>query len=282
MNIKTSLLVFVILIMLACQAINPEKKAKPTQETENESNQNNIDFQSICRQNVDRIRKLRTDFPTPDLLASKGLRADGDFDVNQYFSIFPHLKLEKGLQMDYAYDLSGMGGFPIIYTAPQGTPAFPSFQEYVDYAAKNAPDPSSYKPDEHKDDYLAHIQVDDSPEGYFQFLLMNIIGDQFYLVWHANYNDTVILCDASDMEEVAKEMAGFNLAFPKEINSKIKTIDFSPTVKVGETTVFIRLVQFSKWYGFRETEYSIGRKFPHQVAAKPYKSLVEYDCGIKF
>jgi hypothetical protein len=282
MKFKSSLLVFVSFIMLACQAINLGKNTKPTRETEIESKQNASDFQSICRQNIDLIRKLRTDYPTPDLLASKGVRADSDFDANQYFSIFPHLKLEKGFQLDYAYDLSGMGGFPIIYTAPRGTPAFTSFQEYVDFAAMNESDPASYKPNDHKNDYMAHIQVDDSPEGYLQYLLMNIIGDQFYLVWHANYNDTVILCDASDMEDVAKEMAGFNLAFPKEIDAKIKTIDFSPTIKVGDTTVSIRLVQFSKWYGFRETEYSIDRKSPHLIMAKPNKTLIEYDCGIKF
>jgi len=224
---------------------------------------------------------LRNDFPSPDLLASKGIRADGDFDVNQYFSIFPHLQLEKGLQLDYAYDLSGMGGFPIIYFAPKGTLAFALFQEFVDFAAISESDPGSYKPYDHKNDYLALIQVDDSPEGYLQYLILNITGDQFYLVWHANYNDTVILCDASDIGEVAKEIAGFNLTFPKEIVAKIKTIDFTPTISIGETTVSIRLVQFSKWYGFRETNYSIDRKIPHQVTVEPFKALVDYDCGIK-
>jgi hypothetical protein len=282
LNKKAGLMLLFSLIILACQAIQPNWNAKSTPIVEPVSEQKTTDIQAICRQNVDSIRKLRKDFPTPDLIASKGVRTTNDFDVNQYFSIFSHLKLEDRFQLDYVYDLSGIGGRPLIYAVPNGTPVFHTFQEYVDFAAKGEIDPGSYKPYDHTKDYLTHIQVDNSPEGYFQYQLLYSLGDQFYLVWHANYNDSLVLCDSSDLKEVAKEMGAFNLTFPPETATKIKSIDFSPSINPGTTAISILFVQFSKWYGFREMKYTIERKFPHQVTVEPFKALVEYDCGIKF
>ena len=41
--------------------------------------------------------------------------------------------------------------------------------------------------------YLDYVQTDGSEEGFFQLALLTLMGDQFYLWWHANYNDQQIM-----------------------------------------------------------------------------------------
>ena len=38
--------------------------------------------------------------------------------------------------------------------------------------------------------------IEDVEQGYFEYVVMDIMANQFYLFWHANYNDTEIVCNS--------------------------------------------------------------------------------------
>jgi hypothetical protein len=140
----------------------------------------------------------------------------------------------------------------------------------------------SYGQLQHRYDYLEKIEIDQSPESFFEFVTLAFLGDQFYLSWHGLYNDLKVLCDSSDMQYVDANMRDFQVEFPQDVKDRIGKIDFSPVVVVDADTVTVRFVTFTKWGGFYENIYVMGKEEPVQLLDAKFNPLVEYDCGIAF
>jgi len=137
--------------------------------------------------------------------------------------------------------------------------------------------------------YLNYIINDDTAIGYFQYLLLYLMGDQFYLYWHGLYNDELIICNDKALEKVVKNVLDFGVVngkslieFPDEVVHHAKLIDFRPRIKFKRNSVEIRVVTFSKWKGFVEKVYSINRSQPNVITNIESNMLVEFKCGIKF
>jgi hypothetical protein len=159
-------------------------------------------------------------------------------------------------------------------------------------------------------EYLDHIQVDDTAEGFFEFIVLYIMGDQFYLYWHANYNDTRIVCDRAGLEVVIAATEEFGTPLSSEVQREARALDLEPRVQFEEGTlagerlhavvaqeqrldleprveseegtVHVRVVTFTKWGGFFEETYTISRDFPHTILHHEADMLVAYDCGVSF
>jgi hypothetical protein len=210
------------------------------------------------------------------------VRQEGDFDVNAYFTVLTHLSVEPGWVIDYLYRMRGMGGGPFVYARPADRAPYSSFDEYV-AAAGGATSAGAGK--DYSRDYLEHVKIDDTREGYFQFVLLMMMDDQFYQYWHSGYNDTAIV---GDREALERTMAAAGSAFegvrvPGDVQEAARKIDLAPTVEFPDaSTAVARVVTFSKWGGFIEHEYTISRAFPHEVLDETSRTLVEYDCGVQF
>ena len=146
---------------------------------------------------------------------------------------------------------------------------------FLNFFGEEITEERSYGELRHKYDYLEYIQIDKSPVSYFEFVTLAILGDQYYLWWHALYNDAKILCDSSDMSYVDEEMAGFDLEFPQDIKDRIEQIDFNPLVLVEETSVTVRFVTFTKWGGFFENVYVMDKENPMQLLDVQFNSLIK-------
>jgi hypothetical protein len=220
---------------------------------------------------------------TPDHFENgETARQDGDFDVNSYFGVLTHLSVEPGWVLDYVYDYNGMGGRPVIYARLDEEPPFASYEEYEAAIATAAPGTGAGSSGP---DYLAHVQADDTPESYFEWAVLRIMGSQFYLIWHANYNDTTVVCDNETLEEVfSATEASFGIGkLPSTVRRQAAKIDLSPTVHLpADGTATVRLVTFSKWGGLKEIHFTVGREFPHSTVDWAVETLVEYDCGVMF
>jgi hypothetical protein len=207
------------------------------------------------------------------------VRTDADFDINAYFGVLTHLSVEPGWVIDYLYQADGMGGNPFVYARPVDRAPYASFDEYAATAGGNA---DTY---DFPHEYLNHIETDDTREGYFQFVALMLMADQFYLFWHAGYNDTTIVGDAEALE---KTMAAAGTAFestglPKDVREQARGLDLTPTVGFpDEATAVVRMITFSKWGGFAESKYTISRQYPHGRLAEDTRILIEYDCGVQF
>jgi len=94
------------------------------------------------------------------------VKTGGEFDVMYYFKVLDHLSMEAGYVLDYVYHYDRMGGYPILYAYLIGQPAYATEADLA--AAGKTPD------------YLDYVQADDTPESYFQFIMLAEMGRQFY------------------------------------------------------------------------------------------------------
>lgn len=209
-------------------------------------------------------------------------RKAGDFDPNRYFTILNHLKIESGYTLDYIYYLDDLGGKTMIYARKVGDPPFQSYDEFLKSIGQERSEERSYKNIPNAFDYLQKIQVDGSEASYFQFDVLAELGDQFYLAWHAQYNDFIILCDAGDLKPVERELNKNGLTFPQAGWEKAKAIDFQPSILISGDTVTIRLIIFSKWGGFWEELDVVDKNNPYHMLDIHQNVIVPYDCGFNY
>ncbi len=223
---------------------------------------------AICRAAVDGLDALTADLIAPDhLMQEVPERWASDFDANRYFTVLDHLALPEGAVLDYLYDYQFLGGRPFLYVRPADTPAYTGFpQEWG-----NQP-PA----------YLDAILTDDTPEGYLQLAALDVMGEQFYLAWHANYNDYRIVCDQAALEDLLTNTNDFDQAIPDDVQQAARALDVTPVVEIGEETVKVEIVVFTKWGGFLRLTYTISRDEPRTVFEVEGTTLVEYNCGVMF
>jgi len=226
---------------------------------------------SGCRALVASMAALTSGMKIPQyFLADNPVKQGGEFDVTQYFGVLDHLSMQPGYSLDYVYHYDGMGGYPVLYAFPTGQAPYATEADLV-----TAGKPPSY---------LDFVQADDTPEGYFQFVLLAIMGNQFYLNWHANYNDSQIVCDkAAVMATVAStdHITGMPMGLKARVQARFLQ-DVEPRVIIGEQTVEVRIVTFTQWGGFFRRTYTIQLHFPHTILDVQEENLVPYDCGVMF
>ena len=204
-------------------------------------------------------------------------RQPGWFDVNDYFSVLTHLSMQPGYTLDYIYHSSGSGAAPFLYARKTDSQPY----TMLDELAATYPDHEYWSESDHYNDYLAYVRADDSEEAYFQYVVLEIMGGQFYLVWHAGYNDATIMCNSMALDQKTA-LSYFDITLPPEVQQKAAKLDVSPKVEIGKDTVNVRVVIFTKWGGFIEEIYTITRTFPHTIKDIKVNTLVKWNCGIMF
>lgn len=195
----------------------------------------------------------------------------GEFDANRIFEVLPHLKIRDGFTMDYVYHQDRMGGYPKLYVRPVDQPPYATESEYE--AAAKPPD------------YLTFVTPRDSPEGYFEFAVLAATANQFYLDWHANYNDWQVVCGSDGVEEIIADLNGetpFDKPMTAGQQEAARAIpNPQPSVTMTDETAIVSMLVFSKWDGFKRRTLTIDRG-DHSVRDEHDEPLVEYDCGVRF
>ncbi len=208
----------------------------------------------------------------------------GSFDPASSFQALNHLSMQPGYRLDYVYFMDGLGGRPLLYARKIDQAPFASYDDYLK-AIGGGRDQRSYEELDNAYDYLKFLRSDDTSAGYFQYVAMATMGNQFYLWWHGLYNDFRILCSYQDLEEVQKQLAAWGsegLNIPAEVMEKASKINFAPTVHLTADSAVVRVVGFSKWGGLIEEYFTLSRQFPHNLLDSGGQILVEWDCGIAF
>jgi len=215
---------------------------------------------------VDELNALQSDLEIPEHFEDENAARTGEeFDINEYFAILDRLSMEPGYELDYVYCYDGMGGYPRLYARPEEQPRYVTCAEY-----------------EEGQSYLEYIRIDDTEEGFFQFVVMHVVGRQFYLYWHANYDDDVIICNREALEKMLERIEQPKDRFSAAQRRAALAIDPAPVVEMGDEVVTVKIVVFSQWAGFERGTFEIGRDFPHEILESEYETLVEHDSGIMF
>lgn len=172
--------------------------------------QSALSMSNECRAVIDGLYNLKMNLGLPDHFTEENpFRQDSDFNPNQYFKVLMHLKLASGYKLDYIYFNDELGGLPLVYARKPNSVPFQSYVELLKSFGEEMSGERSYGELRHKYDYLEKIQIDKTPESYFEFVTLAFLGDQFYLSWHGLYNDAIILCDLNDMQYVDFENEWF-------------------------------------------------------------------------
>lgn len=225
---------------------------------------------SSCADIVSAVRSLQPR-GIPQALLETGIKQGDEFDVNKYFKALAHISMQEGYALDYVYQSDGLGAYPILYARPTDQPAHTSANDL----------PEGYK----WTDYQKHLVIENVEQGYFEFIAMNIMAGQFYLSWHANYNDTEIVCNADAVNAIIADIndGNFGIAFDGSQQRQARALEnIEPLVKLTDDSALVEIVVFTKWGGFYRWTYTISRSLPHTIIDVQTENLVEYDCGIAF
>ena len=253
----TSLLLFTILFSVACRLLVPAADREGT-------------VISACADIVKAVREVQPG-AAPRSLLETGVKQGGEFDVNEYFNALTHLSMQEGYLLDYVYHVDGLGAYPILYARPVDQPAYVSTEDL----------PANFD----RRDYHSHIANENVEQGFFELAAMTIMAGQFYLDWHAHYNDTEIVCDADTVDAIVSDIndGNFGIPFDRTQQRQIRAMEnIEPLVKLTDDSALVELVVFTKWGGFYRWTYTISRSFPHTIIDVQTENLVPYDCGIMF
>jgi len=227
---------------------------------------------SVCQAAVSGIANLHRDLYIPDnLMPEEGglaVRQDSDFNVSTYFEVLQHVRVADGNVLDYVYHFDGMGGFPSLHVRPEDDGPFKTSEEYAAHCRQDAC--SGY--------FLNDIINEDTPRGYMEVVVLDVMAEQFYLWWHAAFNDLQIVCDQSTLDEdivslVENEMSdwgedvGPGAEFLELVSNS--TIDLTPTVECVMTSdnreaALVRAVTFTKWGGLYRSSWTITSNSSHR------------------
>jgi hypothetical protein len=225
---------------------------------------------SDCNNLVGGMDSLHTG-SIPDYLLETGRKQGGEFDVNEYFNVLTHLSMQEGYTLDYIYPVADLGASPILYVRPADQAPYLSMEDVPE---------NTELPDFH--DY---VKVEDIEQGYFEYVVMDILAGQFYLYWHSNYNDTQIVCSRAEVNDIISMVNagdfGYKMDFAQQAKAQaIRNIE--PSVQLTDDSAVVQVITFTKWGGFYRLTYTISRSFPHAIIDVKDDNLVPYNCGVMF
>jgi hypothetical protein len=179
--------------------------------------------------------------------------------------------MQDGYVLDYVYQNDGLGGYPLLYPRPVDQAPYVS--------AADIPENIELT------DFYSYLDVEDTEQGYFDYVVMDIMADQFYLYWHANYNDHQIICNRQQLYDIVSQLSSGDFGIPMDRvqQAEARTLrNIVPIVQLTEDSAVVEIVTFTKWGGFYRLTYTIRRETPHQIQDIKEENLLPYDIGIVF
>jgi hypothetical protein len=249
------LLLTIFASSLACQFLMPSQSGSVV---------------SNCAEIVSGIANLQLG-EIPQHLFDTGAKQGGELDVNRYFDVLTHLSMREGYALDYVYHNDDLGGFPLLYVRP------------VDQAPYVSP--GAIPPDTQLQDFHDYLDVEDGEQGYFEYVVMDIMANQFYLSWHANYNDLEIVCNLEEVRDIVANVSSGNFGMAMDLVQQTKARmmrNVDPVVHLSGDVAIVEVITFTKWGGFYRYTYTINRGVPHTITDLKQENLIPYDCGIMF
>lgn len=228
------------------------------------------DLGTVWQKNIDDLHAFYAQYPANSDIMS-GELPDPSLPIMGVFEILDQIQMEEGWVLDYVYHADGMGSYPVLYARKDIQDPYENKEQLL---AAEGPCP----------DYLSHIRPNGTPLSYLQLVLLDISGGQFYLGWHANYNDTIPVSTREGLEDILTKLRDdeFGVAMTPFEVIKARNLDVAPRVKQLNDQIFIRYVTFTKWGGFIEWNLELNSDDPSFWQLDEGKVLLPYDCGIMF
>lgn len=211
------------------------------------------------------------------------------FDPNIYFSALRHIKLKPGYVLDYVIMKGFMGGEPYVYARKANEKPFQTLHEYsakLDELEKT--DRSEYSIYHNHSRYSTETEIEltDTDESYIEYVVLNIMKEQFYLWWHSNYNDKQIVFTKEKLARILDPLPYAS----DSLKDKVSSLYLEPIVTRKDSVVDVSLPVFSHWGGLVRRHYTISKSEPHHITNMPFYTsdvdkrdyLLDYDCKRRF
>ncbi len=201
-------------------------------------------------------------------------RRGNEFDPSEYFRVLTHMVPPQGFVLEYIY-CHGMDGRPVFYWKDRSSSLLESCEQYSTVVGE----------DGRLDKIAERIELDGTLESFYELFVFKALAGQYYLSWHANYNDTQIVISQEDVEGILAGMRGSDFGYPltEQQQNAARALKVEPSVQfLDEGAAQVSVVTFSKWGGFKRITQKISRAFPHVVLQESIDTLVEYNCGVMF
>jgi len=245
---------------------------------------------SGLQETVDAFRSLQPTSIPEHLEEYNCVKTGEEFDMNDYFTVLAHLSMEEGYVLDYVYLYDwGFGGRPVIYVREVNRDPFLNYEEFNEAMEleEQVDDVYEFVSLVMYGDDIAFdnkIRIDGTKEGFFEYVVLQLMGGQFYLYWHALYDDATIICDETGLEEVLEELSDWDDVDdlePTQI-SDARKLTLQPIVEFKGDIAIVTVIVFTKWGGFIRDSFTISRDYPHTIIDRSWKVIIEYECGISF
>lgn len=207
----------------------------------------------------------------PQHLLDTAIKRGDEFDANQYFAVLNHISMREGYALDYVYMSESLGGSPLLYARPESQAPYASMEDVPE---------NTQLPDFHE-----YLEVEDVEQGYFEYVVLNTMANQFYLDWHALYNDTEIVCNSDEVNAIIADISAGSFGNPLDITGQVKAHamnNIEPVVQLTGDNAIVELILLTKWGGFYRQTNTISRSFPQKVIDTKSETIVPYDCGVVF
>jgi hypothetical protein len=119
-------------------------------------------------------------------------------------------------------------------------------------------------------------------EGYFQLVLLHLLGERFDIFWHAAYGDLAVVCERAAIENAIVAQAGDYGASALWLRLRARLMRVDPVVDREGDTVRVSVVVFSRFQGFMRRIYSLRAEGAPRVTGIEEQVLVPYNIGIVY
>lgn len=190
------------------------------------------------------------------------------FDVNKYIKTFDHLTVKKGWTLDCYYYVDKIGRSPIVYVRELSNNKDSLLKTFKNRGVFQYCDSIVLR---------KYVMPDDSNKGFFQLLVLELLGSNFAESSHSLYDHVDIINSKKSLNRLTNVMD-----FNQSIKDMIKRIDCTISSKEYNDSITYRWVVFTTWGGFYEDVFSIDKRNIHNYRRIKRTHLVKYDCGILF
>jgi hypothetical protein len=216
------------------------------------------------------IRKIQEMEIPGHLLSREPVKTGHEFDPNAYLDILTHLSLQGGYILDFAYDYhEGLGGHPCLYARPADDTPFDSMDQHQAWEQKH-----------NVSDYLV---ADGTPESFFELVVFREVANQFYLYWHAAYNDLRIITAKEEIEKIVLTLNDIGPVKFDPVQAKVAlALDPEPKIELTDTSAGVIYCTFTQWGGFSIHQEVFSKVHPHLLLCSEVLQTAKYNCGIVF
>ena len=198
-----------------------------------------------------------------------------------WFKSLPHLHLPDGMVPDYYHFGTHHGSAPVLYARKKSSPRVKDHFGY--YLGDEKPEGTML---------MEAVVPDKTMEGIWELILLDEMGGQFGLYWHAGYDLSRILYDWGEFFK-GKKYAGLpddgecllgdkGGTVTEEEHRELLSWNIAPYVTMKDDRAFAHYCVFTPFGGFFKVRRTVILSPELEIKKPVILKKVEYNCGIVY